>query len=306
MSAADTSPDVCYRHPDRESWVLCSRCGRTICPECQILTPQGVRCPDCVREAGGSVRWESAGAPEIRRPAAKTRRPARSRSASTSSSPFVQALGQMLRPGSEAPVLTWGAIAVALVLWIVGLFTSGLPGTFLAAAPDVSLQLWRYVTSPFVYPASFVFLLSILLNSVFLALTGPAVERNLGRARFAVVFLAAAVVGSAAMVISGQVAYGLVGVLFGMFGAYLIFVWSYPPARTQALIIIGINLLISLAFGATLLPQLIGGLIAGAGATYLLQRSEGRGAGSRNTPYLIIGAVAAGFVLLAIIRSFAF
>lgn len=303
---AETSADVCYRHPNRESWTLCTRCGRTICPECQILTPSGVRCPDCVRETGGSVRWESAGGPEIRRPAAKTRRPARQRSASTSSSPFVQALGQMLRPGSETPILSWGTIAVVVVLWIVAMFTSGLPGTLLAAGPEVSLQIWRYATSPFVYPASILMVLSILLNSLFFALMAPSVESRLGRGRFAVTFLAAAVVGSAAMVISGQYAYGLVGVLFGMFGAYLIFVWSSPPARTQALIIIGVNLLISLAFGASLLPQLVGGLIAGAGATYLFQRYEDRGSASRNVPYLIIGAVSAGFVLLAIIRSFAF
>ena len=49
---AETDPSVCYRHPDRTSWTLCARCGRTICPECQILTPEGVRCPECVREAG--------------------------------------------------------------------------------------------------------------------------------------------------------------------------------------------------------------------------------------------------------------
>ena len=60
---------------------------------------------------------------------------------------------------------------------------------------------------------------------------------------------------------------------------------------------------ISLAFGARSLPALIGGLIAGAGATYLMQRYEGRNA---RTGYLIIGAVAVGFVLFAIIRSLAF
>ena len=26
---------VCYRHPKRETWVSCQRCGRPICPECQ-------------------------------------------------------------------------------------------------------------------------------------------------------------------------------------------------------------------------------------------------------------------------------
>lgn len=303
--SADPSPDVCYRHPNRESWVLCSRCGRTICPECQILTPQGVRCPDCVREAGGSVRWESASGPEARKPAAKTRRPSRQRaSASESASPVAGTLGRMLRPGGTTPVLTWGTIALVVALWIVGLVTSDLPTYWLAAAPEFGVQIWRYATSALVYPA--VAFLSVLLNSLFLALTAPAVESTLGRGRFLVVFGAAAVVSSAAMVISGTVAYGLIGVLFGMFGAFLIQAWSYPPARTQALIIIGVNVLISLALGPRILPQLIGGLIAGAGALYVLQRYEDRGAAARNTPLLIIGGVAALFVVLAVIRSIAF
>lgn len=303
MSGA-TSADACYRHPQRESWVLCGRCGRTICPECQIGTPSGVRCPDCVRETGGSVQWQRAGG-EARRPAAKAKpqRARRTPASSGSSSPFLQRLGEMVRPGGDAPVLTWGTLAVVVVLFVAGFVASNLPFAFLAADASVGLQIWRYVTAPFVYPSSAAMILSILLNGLFFAITAPQVEKNLGRARFAIVFLASAVIGNAAMVIAGQTGYGLISVLFGMFGAYLIFVWQYPPARTQVLILIGVNLLISLAFGARSLPALIGGLIAGAGATYLLQRYEGRAA---RTGYLIIAAVAAGFVLFAVIRSIAF
>lgn len=303
MSGA-TAADACYRHPDRTSWTLCQRCGRTICPECQILTPSGVRCPDCVRETGGSVRWESPAGPEIRRPAASKPRPARTRrSPSTSSSPFTQRLGEMLRPGNESPVLTWGLLGIVVVLFLAGLFTSGLPYLFLAADPSVAIQVWRYVTAPFVYPPQPTFILSILITGFFFALTAPAVERNLGRRRFVAVLLAAAVLGSAAMVLAGVTASGLTPVLFGVFGAYLIFVWQYPPARTQVLVVLGFNLLISLAFGAYSLPGLIGGLVGGAGATYFLQRYEGANA---RTGRLIIGAVVGGFVLLAIIRSLAF
>jgi membrane associated rhomboid family serine protease len=299
---AETSPDVCYRHPKRESWVLCQRCGRTICPECQILTPGGVHCPECVQELGGSVTWRGAG--EARRPAPKARaaRSARSRP-ERSSSPVQGALGQMLRPGGETPVLSWGIVGVTAVLWLVGLFTGGLPFQFLAAAPGVSLQVWRYLTAAIVYPPDVVYVISILLSGFFLLLIAPSVEKNLGRRRFLVLALAATGVGSAAMVLAGVTAYGLTGVLFGMFGAYLIFVWSYPPARVQALIIIGINLLISIAFGGFSLPQLVGGLIAGAGSTYLFQRYDDRTGSKARTPYLIIGGVVAGLILLAILRS---
>ncbi len=38
---------TCYRHPDRETGVSCSRCGRPICPDCMTPTSVGMRCPEC-------------------------------------------------------------------------------------------------------------------------------------------------------------------------------------------------------------------------------------------------------------------
>src|SRR5215208_6911522 len=36
----------CYRHPNRETFVSCSECGRPICPECMTPAPVGQRCPE--------------------------------------------------------------------------------------------------------------------------------------------------------------------------------------------------------------------------------------------------------------------
>src|SRR5256885_2702472 len=41
---------TCYRHPNRETGVSCSSCGRPICPECMTPTPVGMRCPECSRQ----------------------------------------------------------------------------------------------------------------------------------------------------------------------------------------------------------------------------------------------------------------
>jgi membrane associated rhomboid family serine protease len=41
---------TCYRHPNRETGVSCSNCGRPICPECMTPTPVGMRCPECARQ----------------------------------------------------------------------------------------------------------------------------------------------------------------------------------------------------------------------------------------------------------------
>src|SRR3954447_10893433 len=42
--------EACYRHPDRETGVACSNCGRPICPDCMTTTPVGMRCPECARD----------------------------------------------------------------------------------------------------------------------------------------------------------------------------------------------------------------------------------------------------------------
>ncbi len=41
-----SAPMRCYRHPNRETYVSCSECGRPICPECMTPAPVGQRCPE--------------------------------------------------------------------------------------------------------------------------------------------------------------------------------------------------------------------------------------------------------------------
>ena len=58
---------TCFRHPDRETYLSCSRCGRPACPDCLRAAPVGQHCVECVREghagSGGRPRCSAAGPP---------------------------------------------------------------------------------------------------------------------------------------------------------------------------------------------------------------------------------------------------
>jgi membrane associated rhomboid family serine protease len=195
-----------------------------------------------------------------------------------------------------------------VLLWIVGFALSNVPFYALAALPSsvlpgAELQLWRFVTAPLAYPSTFSAILSLLLSGLFFGLSGPQLERQLGRARFLAVLAIAAVVSSAASLLAGQPAYGLTGPLFGLFGALLVLVWSDQRIRVQILVMIGLNLLLSLAFGGFGLAALVGGLLAGAGTMYVLHSAADHPRWRPHTPALWIGAPTAVLVLLAIARG---
>lgn len=64
----NTGPVPCADHPDVETRLRCSRCGKPICPRCAVRTPVGMRCPDCagtratvVANPAGTVKAALAG-----------------------------------------------------------------------------------------------------------------------------------------------------------------------------------------------------------------------------------------------------
>jgi len=54
--AGQEVPPTCYRHPDRETWVSCVRCGRHACPDCLRQAAVGQQCVECIRGAGRGTR----------------------------------------------------------------------------------------------------------------------------------------------------------------------------------------------------------------------------------------------------------
>src|SRR3954465_10477122 len=61
MEATQTERQTCYRHPNRETGVSCSNCGRPICPDCMTSTSVGMRCPECANQRTRVVRAPGVG-----------------------------------------------------------------------------------------------------------------------------------------------------------------------------------------------------------------------------------------------------
>ncbi len=59
-TSATQTTQVCSRHGDRETLLMCGRCGQPYCTACLIHTPAGQRCHQCAgvsRHAAGQATW---------------------------------------------------------------------------------------------------------------------------------------------------------------------------------------------------------------------------------------------------------
>lgn len=242
---SDPAPErsnFCYRHPDRQSFVLCQRCGRTICGECQTPAPVGFICPECMRE-------QRASAPRTK-PAILTR----ARSAA----------------GRGAPVVTYSLIGITLAVYLLQLIPGlavtdrllyagvySIPGNF---------EPWRMLTSVFVHSTGLIF--HVLLNMYTLWIFGQLLEGLLGRWRFLSLYLISGLAGSVGVLWLGDPRTGVVGAsgaIFGLLGAFLVIQRRLGGSATQLLILLGINLVIGFIPGFNIAWQAhLGGLVAGA------------------------------------------
>jgi membrane associated rhomboid family serine protease len=160
---------------------------------------------------------------------------------------------------------------------------------------------WRLGTSAFLHAS----LLHIGFNMLALLWFGEPVERYLGHVRFALVYLAAGIAGSAGALVASplSVTVGASGAIFGILGAMLIIQWQQTGTLAgPALTLILINLAFTFAVPNISYGGHIGGLIGGILATLALSRF-GRGhAAYGRLGVLEIGsivAICAGSVVIA-------
>ena len=248
MSDARDANDYCYRHPDRQSYMLCQRCGRTICPECQTQASVGVHCPECIREA-------RARAPK-RKPAIVT----------------------AFRRGSNRPVVTYSIMAICTVVFLVQLVLGDVVFQNFGYAPFLTeSEPWRMLTSAFLHSTSF--LPHILFNMYALFVLGPDLERMLGRARFIALYLISAFGGSVAVLVLnlGNVYGGVVGAsgaIFGLFGALFVIQRKLGGNTLQLVLVIGANLVLGFVIPNISWQGHLGGLLTGALVAFVLLQTR--------------------------------
>lgn len=258
---ASNRDNFCYRHPGRQSFVLCQRCMRTICPECQTQGPVGVICPECMKAQ--------------RKAESPAQRTARRRWGS----------GPVAMAGrSGKPVVTYALLAMTSIIGLLQL----LPGVgreitnqlLFAAAylyPDLSgapFEPWRMLTAVFAHGG----FIHLALNMLALYMLGQILEPMLGRARYLALYLISGFGGSVAVALIDPTAatVGASGAIFGLMASLLIIGRHIGANVTGILVILAINFAFGLFVGGISWQAHLGGAVVGALIALIYTRTRRR------------------------------
>ena len=274
-----TQTMVCYRHPQNETAVTCSNCGRPICTECMVFAPVGIKCPEC------------AGTPTGAKKAAQ----------------------KVSSVGSAAPFGVTEVLVGVMVLVFIGQLA--VSGGNIGSPEDTLFQKgalagfkleqgewYRLVTNAFLHGN----LLHIFFNALMLWWLGRPLEHLIGHLRFAAIVIVSILAGSAgALVLMGpsDAAIGASGAVFGILGAGIVLEQQgINVFGGSALVIAALNLGLGFVLGNVSIGGHIGGLIGGALCiTVLGAFGKGHAVYGRFNAAAAAGlaAVAVGSVLIA-------
>jgi membrane associated rhomboid family serine protease len=235
----------CYRHPDRETGVRCTRCERPICPECMVSASVGFQCPECAGQA--------------RRHTPTPRTVAGGRV--TQGDPFL--ITKLLIAFNIAVFVLELAIGDRLVRDL-GLYAVCAPPQYGHVCGGVADGQWyRVLTSAFLHDRGNY--AHIGFNMLSLWWIGAPLEQRLGRARYTVLYFVSAF-GASAMVLllaPGSLTLGASGAIFGLFGATAVYMRRLRYDMRPILILLGLNVLFSFTWANVSWQAHLGGLITG-------------------------------------------
>lgn len=237
-----SAPPTCYRHPGRESYIRCQRCGRTVCPECQTPASVGVHCPECVREANRS------------RPAVRT------------------TFGGVV-PRGDGAIVTKVIIGICVLTFLVQEFGGlglvarfGMIGYAFDASRDVigiaDGEYYRLLTPVLLHGG----MVHLFVNMLSLWFLGPFLEQSLGRARYVTLFVVGGIGGAAVSFALGApniVSVGASGAVFALVGALVPIYKRLRLNVAPVLVMIAINAFIGFSYPGIDWRAHLGGLVTG-------------------------------------------
>ncbi|WP_091616177.1 rhomboid family intramembrane serine protease [Micromonospora mirobrigensis] len=294
MNESPPTTPVCYRHPDRETYVRCTRCDRPICPDCMREASVGHQCPECVNEGRRSVRpaRTAFGGGETGRHGYVTKvliglnvlmmllsiASDRGGDAAAGGSGF----GGLL--GGSTPLTDWGSVLGLAV------FSDGTVG-------GVADGDWyRLVTAMFLHYG----VVHLLLNMWALWVLGRTLEAALGPLRFLALYLIAGLGGNVAVYLFSPVnqpSAGASTAIFGLFAAIFVIMRRLGRDTSAIVPILVVNLIFTFTVPGISIAGHLGGLVVGALMGLVLayaprsRRTLFQAAGSAIILVALIGAV---------------
>lgn len=237
MTDTEAQPKTfCYRHPERESYVSCQRCGRIICPECQTQAAVGVHCPECVKEARGS-------APKVKSP-----------------------LAMAFTRSSETPVVTYvltGIVAVLSLLTFVPKLENFLFDLLAVDRASFLDMPWTAITHSLI---NFGGPLNIAIGVFVVFWFGRMFEAYVGRVRFVAFFVLTALGSTAAVILldtDNSAQAGTVSFTTGLLVAIFIVQRHLGTDNWYLLLFAGINLFFNYSTGGGW-ESIVGGVVIAA------------------------------------------
>lgn len=245
-------PRTCYRHPDRETGISCTRCERPICPECMVSASVGFQCPSCVREGSGTGH------------------------APTANQPRTIAGGSI---AADPRLVTKILLGINVVVFIAALaigdrFVNELvliaewpPAPFQPVFGVATGEWYRLVTSMFLHQEIW----HIAFNMLGLWWLGGPLEAALGRVRFLALYFLSGLAGSALTYLiadPGQPSLGASGAIFGLLGATAVLMRRLQYDMRPVIGLLALNLLFTFVWSNIAWQAHVGGLVAGVVIAY--------------------------------------
>ncbi len=244
---------TCYRHPDRETGIRCTRCERPICPECMVSASVGFQCPECVRNGSGTGHAPGA------------------------SRPRNLAGGTIV---TDTRLLTKILIGINLAVFVVGqirpsflndlILVGKWPPTPFVPTEGVAEGQWYLLfTSMFAHEAIW----HIAFNMMSLWWLGGPLEAALGRTRYLALYIVSGLAGSAltymlASPTSGSL--GASGAIFGLFGATAVLTRRLNYDMRPIIALLVINLIFTFGMSNIAWQAHVGGLVGGVVIGYAM------------------------------------